>query len=1124
LDELMGEIGWVRRLARALVKDAAVADDVAQDAWLLALQHPPTNARPLRPWLRRVVLNVARMRYRAARRCNAREAATEPGDVPTPGELVERVELQRAVADEVLALTEPFRSTVLLHFVEGLSSAQIARQLRVPDGTVRRRLKVAVDQLRERLQARSDGPKRGWLAALVPLARGSDLQAPAVAALREVALKKLIAVVGLLLLLLIGGDVWWRHGDRGSESERVMTTIGDRTRLDPAGRDLRRAATIPPWIPQVGVSGRRIAGRVRSAGGPVGGALVRLALATPEVVQPIAERRSGPDGAFDFGVQPATSFAVSAEAPELTPSSTVVSVADPRATPDQIVLELGGCRSRLYGSVVDASGGGVARARLLSAERSGTESDASGAYSLCLPDGGSSVRVRVEADGYGTVELPFRLFGEFHHDVVLVPEAVLVGQVVADDGRPVADARVIATPDDVDWLHHVTTGWATADRDGRFQIAGLAPGRFRVTASAAGLGMRTPRLAVARPATSSRELRLALERVAQVRGRLVMAGRPVSGARITTLRERAPSGTASFSQPDGSFVLSGVAFGTHVFVTPPYQLRSPTSLAITSAVVDGVVLEVSALATLRGHVTRNGKPVAGAEVGCAASPILARTDASGAYVLEGLPPGDQRITAMGGELRAFTPDKPVTLAAGDDRTLDLELDYAGQANGTVVDEDGVPVPNVCVHLELASGASDEGECMTDARGAFDCGIMLGGEYLPAVYPSPLAGQAFAPAIGARFETIRVPRDGAVTGIRLAIKHDRLAIRGKIVDDLGADVSDVHIELLGRDRLGTALPSAMSDASGRFAIGELARGNYSLHARGADGSETEVSNIPAGSETVTMTLARPGAIEGALIGFSTTPIVALRIDTPDMVTASRAIVEGNQFSASGVPPGRYTVLAQVGVEVDGQAVDLRPGETLRLTLRGRSLGKITGRVTEYGSHAPVTGMRCDANLSMDGLIGGMTPDPELQTFTDATGRFSLSAPIGRVRVFCFAPNGGPLSQAGTDVEVTSTDTRTVDLIAVRNTAGAAPGNPGFGFSRALLPLTVDRIDPGGAAESSGLAIGDRVVAIDGAALQGMLPMGAQWLLGNRRPGTTVTLGIERGGAPQTFKIVIGNTRD
>jgi len=166
LDALMAEMGWVRRLARALVKDAAVANDVAQDAWLLAMQHPVADVRPRRPWLRRVVLNVVRMRLRTTSRRDAWEAAIESSDVATPAELVERVELQRAVADEVLALTEPYRSTVLLHFVEGLTSGQIARRVEVPDGAVRSRLKVALDQLRERLKGRSDGPKHGWLAAL----------------------------------------------------------------------------------------------------------------------------------------------------------------------------------------------------------------------------------------------------------------------------------------------------------------------------------------------------------------------------------------------------------------------------------------------------------------------------------------------------------------------------------------------------------------------------------------------------------------------------------------------------------------------------------------------------------------------------------------------------------------------------------------------------------------------------------------------------------------------------------------------------------------------------------------------------------------------------------------------
>jgi DNA-directed RNA polymerase specialized sigma24 family protein len=37
-EQLMGEIAWVRRLARALVRDPAAADDVAQDALVVAAE------------------------------------------------------------------------------------------------------------------------------------------------------------------------------------------------------------------------------------------------------------------------------------------------------------------------------------------------------------------------------------------------------------------------------------------------------------------------------------------------------------------------------------------------------------------------------------------------------------------------------------------------------------------------------------------------------------------------------------------------------------------------------------------------------------------------------------------------------------------------------------------------------------------------------------------------------------------------------------------------------------------------------------------------------------------------------------------------------------------------------
>jgi DNA-directed RNA polymerase specialized sigma24 family protein len=48
VNELMGEMGWVRQLARSLLRDGDAANDVAQEAFLVANQHPPEDGRPLR--------------------------------------------------------------------------------------------------------------------------------------------------------------------------------------------------------------------------------------------------------------------------------------------------------------------------------------------------------------------------------------------------------------------------------------------------------------------------------------------------------------------------------------------------------------------------------------------------------------------------------------------------------------------------------------------------------------------------------------------------------------------------------------------------------------------------------------------------------------------------------------------------------------------------------------------------------------------------------------------------------------------------------------------------------------------------------------------------------------------
>jgi len=340
-EQLMVEMAWVRRLARALLRDDAAADDVAQETWLVATAERPDAARPLRPWLARVVRNLVHTRRRGEARRDQREAAYEQAgtEAATPAQLVERVELQRVVAGEVLALAEPYRSTVLLHFFEGLSSVEIAARLGIPDGTVRRRLKTALDQLRAQLQARKDPPSRGWLAALAPLAQPVAPSTSVVGG--AIIVKKLIAVL-VVLLVVVAGALLWKF--RGREHTGAATAaVTPPPQLRPV-RGTQQLGQVPEWAVQDGVAGRRMAGHVVSGRAPVGGATVRLGLQIEgDLVQPLAEVTAGADGAFDFGVQPPARFVISAQAEKHSTGSLVVANADPR-NPSRAGITCSACR------------------------------------------------------------------------------------------------------------------------------------------------------------------------------------------------------------------------------------------------------------------------------------------------------------------------------------------------------------------------------------------------------------------------------------------------------------------------------------------------------------------------------------------------------------------------------------------------------------------------------------------------------------------------------------------------------------------------------------------------------------------------------------------------------------
>ena len=113
-EALLEQAVWLKRLARDLVGDPSLADDLTQETMLRALERPPRERRALRAWLRIVAQNLSRQigRSEGARR-NRRARCARPEGGESTADVVARADLHRRVFVAVMALAEPYGSTLL---------------------------------------------------------------------------------------------------------------------------------------------------------------------------------------------------------------------------------------------------------------------------------------------------------------------------------------------------------------------------------------------------------------------------------------------------------------------------------------------------------------------------------------------------------------------------------------------------------------------------------------------------------------------------------------------------------------------------------------------------------------------------------------------------------------------------------------------------------------------------------------------------------------------------------------------------------------------------------------------------------------------------------------------------
>jgi RNA polymerase sigma-70 factor, ECF subfamily len=138
------------RVARAILRDDAEAEDVMQSAYVRAYQHLHQFAgrAPFSVWLTRIAVNEALGRLRHRKRNPQLDDTEHDGEAcmnlvensPDPEQITSRAELGRLLEEALLGLPEQYRAVVVLRDVEELSTSETAAALDLTERNVKVRL------------------------------------------------------------------------------------------------------------------------------------------------------------------------------------------------------------------------------------------------------------------------------------------------------------------------------------------------------------------------------------------------------------------------------------------------------------------------------------------------------------------------------------------------------------------------------------------------------------------------------------------------------------------------------------------------------------------------------------------------------------------------------------------------------------------------------------------------------------------------------------------------------------------------------------------------------------------------------------------------------------------------
>jgi RNA polymerase sigma factor (sigma-70 family) len=651
----------VMDICRQFLGDLHDAEDAFQAVFLVLARRAPTIRDPdlLANWLFGVALRTARQAKSRSvpmfsnGQGNAMSGSrtlagvrVEPTDQPADCSLIAR-EQTEVLYQEIDRLPRPFRRTIVLHHLEGLTLEETARRLRCPAGTVRSRLARACEKLRRGLTRRGFALSTAAVASALTTRSASACVSSAVceatsrAAVRF-ATKQVAAGVLSASAVALASDV-------------LRSLLIAKLRI----------AALTCLVLGAVVAGGVILGKAngRQAGKPD---LLPSAKSDPAVAKPAPGRMFVTGRVLDPNGKP-------------VPNATAMVY-----TISNVLGKLPGRSGIKLIPIGDARADGSGRF-LLDAPRTSSSRDHNfGATAIAPGFGVSWVALNPDAQQPGA-------------DITLRPEHVIHGRLFDVQGRPVPDVMISVSqlipvglpqvlnlsraraegmvyfwwsdPNDFPaWPRPVRT-----DAEGRFTVRGVGR-NLRVSLTA-----RHPRFALQRfevetdGNVESNPLKFALEPAKVITGLVTYAdtGKPVPHAQLGVTPRRGP--TAYFeTDADGRFRVNPPSEDLYrLSVWPPtgqpYLVLTRSLDWPKGAVEQSLDLALPRGLTIRGRVNveGSGQPIAGATVQFLTSGVVSANAESQGYspLLETAADGSFQMGAV------HSPGWLFVMAASDDYVL-----------------------------------------------------------------------------------------------------------------------------------------------------------------------------------------------------------------------------------------------------------------------------------------------------------------------------------------------------------------------------------------------------------------------------------------------------------------------